>query len=76
VTARVKVYRPTDGGKWDDQGTRCVSIEYIEVHFCADICLPRLLISFITYSFYILMKLLTSSFLVIRMCYIYLEFLN
>ncbi|WVZ71256.1 hypothetical protein U9M48_019865 [Paspalum notatum var. saurae] len=28
---RVKVYRLTDGGKWDDQGTGHVSIEYIEV---------------------------------------------
>ncbi|KAK3160792.1 hypothetical protein QOZ80_1BG0064540 [Eleusine coracana subsp. coracana] len=27
---RVKVYRLTDGGKWDDQGTGHVSIEYIE----------------------------------------------
>lgn len=28
---RVKVYRLTDGGKWDDQGTGHVSIDYIEV---------------------------------------------
>ncbi|CAO2202943.1 unnamed protein product, partial [Urochloa humidicola] len=27
---RVKVYRLADGGKWDDQGTGHVSIEYIE----------------------------------------------
>ncbi|EES02902.2 hypothetical protein BDA96_03G163800 [Sorghum bicolor] len=27
---RVKVYRLTDGGKWDDQGTGHVSIDYIE----------------------------------------------
>ncbi|XP_062209977.1 uncharacterized protein LOC133911653 [Phragmites australis] len=27
---RVKVYRLTDGGKWDDQGTGHVSIEYVE----------------------------------------------
>ncbi|ONM31922.1 binding [Zea mays] len=28
--ARVKVYRLADGGKWDDQGTGYVSIDYIE----------------------------------------------
>jgi hypothetical protein len=45
-----------DGGKWDDQGTWHVSIEYIEAHFCADISLPHLLISFIMYTKIICLK--------------------
>lgn len=28
---RVKVYRLNDNGKWDDQGTGHVTVDYIEV---------------------------------------------
>lgn len=30
---RVKVYRLNDDGKWDDQGTGHVTVDYIEVSF-------------------------------------------
>lgn len=33
---RVKVYRLTDGGKWDDQGTGHVNIDFIEVLYGVD----------------------------------------
>lgn len=31
VFQRVKVYRLNDDGKWDDQGTGHVSVDYMEV---------------------------------------------
>lgn len=31
---RVKVYRLNDDGKWDDQGTGHVTVDYIEVSVC------------------------------------------
>lgn len=30
---RVKVYRLNDDGKWDDQGTGHVTVDYLEVTF-------------------------------------------
>lgn len=30
---RVKVYRMNDDGKWDDQGTGHVTVDYVEVRF-------------------------------------------
>jgi hypothetical protein len=34
---RVKVYRLNDDGKWDDQGTGHVTVDYLEV--CSSPCL-------------------------------------
>lgn len=38
---RVKVYRMNDDGKWDDQGTGHVTIDYLEVQLslCSYLCL-------------------------------------